>query len=561
MQALTATSQGNGAMMRCMLSPGHIPCLNVACPANRTADEWPPAILVKGRMTLRTARRLSHLAIVSIVCTSCGGGARTTKQGAAAAVRSPGAVATPAIEASACAPKACAHGLHVALSPPLVLDRPYSLEVSADGESVACVVTPHRPSDRCDAAARAAVVRCSRPGIVERELRDCDLLTAMSFLQGPEHVRVGLSLDATTIVVRELTPTYERAPPNGAGCDDGCVSAGEHLALPLQLPATSHQPGTGWVDGAEAEALLKPWAASRELPGAPDPADLGRRSARLTLNGVEVSDYNGGSGRWATFQDARVHLARGGCDAERFSLEGGKESLIHGLKLERNNRNVVALLEAVWVTEPGLDELAAARMLVQQASTAEAAVAGAEILGTALPVQPDHPGRPRGSRRAFWDQRALASASVAEPRLVNEPGAPWAGLVTAPIPPPVRLTSGGRWELWEVRFAARLGGGMLAAYDVRNDRTRWVFGTEIDDDDATPGRTRRFDLLAFEGDLVLVRTREAGHQSLWALDLARGLTRQVMARPDATFRRAAKGIIVIRTSDVERRVSLSELSP
>jgi len=509
-------------------------------------------------MTLRTVRRVFHLAIVSVVYISCRGGARPTALRAPADARSTDGVATPAIEANRCTPKACAPGLHVALSPPLVLDRPYSLEVSADGDSVVCVVTPQRPSDRCDAAARAAVVHCSKPGIVEGELRDCDRLTGMSFLQGPAHVRVALSLDATTLVARELTPTYE----HGAGCDDGCVSAGERLALPLQLPATSRQPRTGWVSGAKAEALLQPWATCRALPGAPDPADIGSdRSARPTLNGVEVSEYSGGSGRWATFQDTRVHLARGGCDAERFSLAGGAELQIQSLKLEPESRNAVALLDAVWVKDAGLDELAAARLLVQQASTAGASVAGAGLLGAALPVQPAHPGRPQGSRRAFWDPPALASASVAEPMLADEAGAPWAGVVTAPIPSPVRLASGGRWQLWEVRFATRLGGGLLAAYDVRNDRTRWVFGAEIDDGATPSGRARPFDVLAFEGDLVLVRTREADHQFLWALDLARGVTRQVMAGPDATFRRAAKGIIVIRTSDGERRVSLSELSP
>jgi hypothetical protein len=263
--------------------------------------------------------------------------------------------------------------------------------------------------------------------------------------------------------------------------------------------------------------------------------------ARRTPTGVEVSDYDAGSGRWATFEETHVHLARGGCDTERFSLQGGKASLIQGLKIDPGGRfgDIVALLDAVWVSEPANDDLAAARMLVQDASGMESVASGQGLPGTALPVQPDHAGRPHGSPRAFWDKHALSSASVAPSRLVDEAGEPRAGLVTAPIPAPIPLASRGRWELWEVRLATRLGGGLLAVYDVANDRTRWVLGTELDAGTPIAGGGSHFELLVFDGDLLVVRTHDGGDQALWAIDLARGLTRAVAPGQPETFRHAA----------------------
>lgn len=502
---------------------------------------------------------------VLISSTSCAGGMTTSRNEPAAQPSTPAPTdVTPqrGVDAPACASAGCTDGLHVAVSPPLLLDRPYAFAMIVDGAPVNCTVAPRpTPLDRCDAVAEASMVHCSRQDLVSFTLRGCVFLEEIAFPERPVQVNVELTLDRAPVAARTWSPAYTREHANAPGCR-GCVAAHARLPLPVQVSTKPRLPRDGWVEGAQADTLLAPWSRCSELPRAGEPGDGASRMVRSTLNGVEVSDYSAGSGRWATFLETRYYLARGGCDTRQLDLEGGKESPIHWLHAQsaaQSFGDIAALLEAVWVEDAGLDELAAARMLVQQASETEPSTTGADLLGAVLPVQPDHPGRPHGSPRALWDAGALASANVAQPRHTNETGQPLAGLVTAALPAPVKLRSAGRWELWEIRFAERLGGGLLAAYDVREQRTRWVLGTEIDDG-ALPGRSRRFELLAFEGDLVLVRTREGAYQRLWAIELARGVTREVAPGQDATFHRAGASVIV-RTRGNERRVSLAELTP
>ncbi len=338
-----------------------------------------------------------------------------------------------------------------------------------------------------------------------------------------------------------------------AGCAPPSGAPGQSTAARAIEPGASG-PRHAWVNGAGARELVEPWSRCAELDDfLADPSDAYDLYARSTLDGVEMSRYSGGSGRAAVFEDQRIHLSRGGCDASVYSLEGGKESLISGVRFVRGidqASDAAGLAGALLVVDPGSAELAAARMLLSGRDADEAS-----------PIQPDHPGRPRGSPAALWTRDVIAAAGIETPWFEDESGGKLDGVLTSRLRDPVRLAARGRWEIWEVRFRARLGGGVLAAYDRRADRTRWILGTEID----TPRRPMRspgrFDLLSFERDLLLVRTRLDESQFLRAIDLERGVARQVAGGREVTFRRDGAVVIIRESGGAERGIPLAELRP
>jgi hypothetical protein len=223
------------------------------------------------------------------------------------------------------------------------------------------------------------------------------------------------------------------------------------------------------------------------------------------------------------------------------------------------------LVEATIVSSPGTDQLAAARMLVQlsREDLAEPMTPGLPTgsLGPPWPIQPDHPGQPHGSPPALWLPSALAAASVVKPWLKNEAGESFDAIRTWRIRDPVPLASRGRWQVWELRFRFRLGGGLVAVYDRRSNRHRWIWGTEYDNGFFGRFELSHFDILLLEGDLLLLRNRFEGRAFLWAADLARGVVRQVGAGDNATFRRVAQGIAVSSDAEPTRVLPLSALRP
>jgi hypothetical protein len=146
-------------------------------------------------------------------------------------------------------------------------------------------------------------------------------------------------------------------------------------------------------------------------------------------------------------------------------------------------------------------------------------------------VQPAHPGKPAGSPATVWSPAALAAAGVTadligEPDEVDAAGKPVTAdaVLAAAVRAPSPLRTAGRWQLWELRFRARLGGGLLAVYDRQRDEHRWLWGTELDT------TASHFEVLAFRDGLAVVRTTIEQDETVWLLDVARGVTRPLERR-------------------------------
>lgn len=322
----------------------------------------------------------------------------------------------------------------------------------------------------------------------------------------------------------------------------GVLGAWLASAISALCPSVAHAdrapppPRLGaWVTGARAKALLRPWAGCPQLTDHVAPGEETGEQVRARTAGrdVDVERYSAGSGRWATGGALTLRLARGSCKAVGFSDHGGKESLLSWVWLSAIDATsslavVASLAGAVLVGDPDAaarPELAAARLLVElmrpepMPHSPADAVAPPPLLAPAWPVQPVHRGKPRASPTTLWAAAALTVTGVGELVSEDQPAeAILAGAVRAPSP----LRSDGRWQLWELRFRARLGGGLLAVYDRERDEHRWLWATQLDTAVAS-----HFDVLSFRGGLAIVRTRLDQDEEVWVIDVARGVARKL----------------------------------
>jgi hypothetical protein len=327
------------------------------------------------------------------------------------------------------------------------------------------------------------------------------------------------------------------------------------LACVARGPSAGAAP---WIRGEAADELLRPWSACDALAGAVAPLETGETlSVRKTPGGVDVNRYGAGSGRWATASETTLRLSCGSCAAIGFSLVGGKESLHASLTLIALSgaatpalAQIADLASAEVVANADRPELAAARILIQL--DGEPPPASAELLGPAAPIQPEHPGLPRGAGASVWSTAMRASAGLGPPAR-GEDSEPEATFVW-PLRAPVALMTAGRWQLWEMRFRARLGGGLLAVYDRQSRRHRWLLATEADN--RTPSH---FEVLHFRGDLLLVRTRLDAIESLWAIDVRRGVVRPVQR--GGAFRIVPRGVELTGELGEVSTLPFSELTP
>lgn len=350
-------------------------------------------------------------------------------------------------------------------------------------------------------------------------------------------------------------------------------------AVSSAASARSFRGHNGWLTIAQGMGPLKRWVSCDELSALPgvQPEKSGLASERVAVrsnrDGLDVCSERSGTGRWAYRVVTVFRLRRRACAAAGFVIEGGAESLIGGLRRFRIGNapgpswtNLPGVDEPTVVSSPDAGELAAARILVQLAREDEGEPSPPRtpakgMLAQPWPIQPEHAGRPRGSPAAQWSLAALRAAGVAKPWLKNEDDEAFEAIYTWPVREPVPFATRGRWQLWEHRFGFRRGGGVLAVYDPRADRHRWIWATEYDNRQRMDSPANHFDVLLFEGDLLLVRNVFDDRQYLWAIDVARGVTRQVAVGEEATFRLLAGGVAVRREGGRESVVALSSLRP
>ena len=345
----------------------------------------------------------------------------------------------------------------------------------------------------------------------------------------------------------------------------------------LTLPAPGRA-APEWSRGKAARALLAPWhecVSYDEIVGAADHDDVAL-TVRAVDGTVEVRQTFAGNGRWGILSDARFRLDRGGCGYRGYDLGGLKEYVRMRVYPIEDPAPAAPARPALppWVTllRPRIDDpaFAAARLVAACEGPSrpceyerDTTSPPGERLPPLFPLQPEHPGRPRGSPTAHWTLADLAGAGV--PSLAEDEDdegggrGPPAAVLIGPVRAPSRLAVLGDLELWELRYRARNGGGLLAIYDKRRDRHRWVFATEGDwPPDPPPGRgpssasaQGHFKVIAFEPELVLVATRFEEHQNyLFAIDPRAGTARPVVVPwHDVDYRRVPGGVAVTPLDD------------
>lgn len=302
-------------------------------------------------------------------------------------------------------------------------------------------------------------------------------------------------------------------------------------AEPARAGRARPAPAPGaWLEDGKAQALLRPWSKCPQLTELLAEGDGETVRARKVGRDVDLERYSAGSGRWATAGATILRLRRDSCKASGFTEQGGKESLLSWIWL-RGIDGATTSLEAVAelatarvITDPDRAELAAARMLIELVRVPEPTATGV-LLAPAWPVQATHPGRPKQSPATLWSPAALQAIGLSAEALSTEAEQPASAILAGAVRAPSVLATHGRWQLWELRFRARLGGGLLAVYDRERDQHRWLWASERDT--ALP---RHFDVLAFCGDLAVVRSRLDDEEEVWAIDVARGITRRLARR-------------------------------
>jgi hypothetical protein len=251
--------------------------------------------------------------------------------------------------------------------------------------------------------------------------------------------------------------------------------------------------------------------------------------ARTTPYGAEAFIYSEGSGRDAYGSYLTLRLEKGSCIAQGFETEGPKEWLDSGLHRAARGGAMLPTLQQVaeWsdsllVQDDARPELAAARLLTQ--------LTAREAEGPRRwPAQPEHPGRPRGSPAAIWTPEMLRAAGVERPWLHSDGGTRFDGIHHGRVREPRLLAQKGDFEIWELRFRARNGGGLVAVYDRARDRHRWLWGTH-GDWPKWDGRgaldAKSFTVEKFEGDKLVLRTEFERVVTRVAIDLRSGAIRE-----------------------------------
>lgn len=350
-------------------------------------------------------------------------------------------------------------------------------------------------------------------------------------------------------------------------CVGACVGLVSLAAVHADRRVAAPRLGA-WLEGAKATALLRPWAGCTSLIDHVAPGeDTGEQvRARAAGSDVDVERYSAGSGRWATGGATTLRLTRGSCEAVGFSDRGGKESLLSwawllGVNAKPTLESAAALADAVLVADPDAaarPELAAAHLLVELMraegpQSTPAPGAPQPLFAAAWPVRAVHRGKPRPSPATLWAPAALVTTGVGA--LTSEESAPPDAILAGAVRAASPLRSDGRWQLWELRFRARLGGGLLAVYDRQRDEHRWLWGTQLDT--AVAGH---FDVLTFRDGLAIVRTRVDQDEELWAIDVVRGVSRRLLRH--GSFKWIAnRGLEVTSESDDRELIPLAQLRP
>lgn len=370
--------------------------------------------------------------------------------------------------------------------------------------------------------------------------------------------------------------------------------------LPLSLGAQAGKDrAVKWRTSDAARALLLPWQHCAELPEllrgwfgvagqdrSEPPDDI---AARPIPAGLEVSYWGDSNGRWGQARFGKFRMERSSCAGFGYTAWGLKEQLhfeVYRIGLGGHvptpkeeidalvghaptpietrghalpSLEEVAALGGVPLAQPDDRALAAGRLYVHCAGEPDNCHYGRKqdepsgVLAAPLfPAQPEYPGQPIGSPKALWTSDAMARAGVYLPK--SQDGTTADAVMAGPLRQPWLLTSMGRFELWEIRFRARNGGGLLAIYDKIRDRHRWIFATEGDWQEGAfhPSGERlqpmcqgHFHIISFDEKLILLDTFFENRHYLFALDPQAGIARPVMAPSRQTnFRRVGDGIEV-----------------
>jgi len=304
-----------------------------------------------------------------------------------------------------------------------------------------------------------------------------------------------------------------------------------------------------WRSDKAARKLLRPWRQCGDVMKlVTDEADgFGDEiSTRSTSAGVELEVSNIGSGAWATASARTFHLVRGSCAAVGYSSYHAAMYPLYGIQPLALGGHPLPSLEEVremWGSPRArIDDVAyaAARLYVQCGSdngnVCDVHSEAGKLLGTAQPAQR---GRPRGSPAGFWTPADLERVGVGKLSPEDDSGAtqPPAALVTGDIGAPWLLRRSGRFELWELRFQARLGGGLLAVYDRQRDEHRWVVASMQDlqepeffppGDHIEPKCQGHFHILSFTDREVVIEIQLHGDsKQRFAIDLHTGIVRGI----------------------------------
>ena len=168
-------------------------------------------------------------------------------------------------------------------------------------------------------------------------------------------------------------------------------------------------------------------------------------------------------------------------------------------------------------------------------------------------MQAVHRGKPRPSPATLWAPAALVPIGFGE--LPSDEDKPAHAILAGAVRAATLLRTDGRWQLWELRFRARLGGGLLAAYDRERDEHRWLWATQLD-----TAVTAHFDVLSFRDGLAVIRTRAEQDEEVWVIDVARGLSRRLL-RPGPFTWIANAGLEAASDDDGRELIPLAQLRP
>lgn len=366
--------------------------------------------------------------------------------------------------------------------------------------------------------------------------------------------------------------------------------------LGASATAYADHPDNNWLPGKAGMALLKPWLPCAFIrkrmkdgvisvagASAYRPVDelMEQVKARRTTHGVEIHAYEYGHGRWAYNRDDIIAIERGGCNGIAISVEGARSSLLRRVQIlafgtarlpsfaaaatrlgavvaDANDPRVAAARIAIGSIERQVVQRNVVQRNVDD-DTKSAAPEESGLLARAEPREPDQAGPPRGCRPTLWTFNELKRVGVPNPRRANAQGERFAAILVDEVRSPSLLRRVDDVELWELRHGFLQGGGLLALYNRKTDRSRWIFSAAEDPDDVKSGFEYKlgddhFKIIATNGDLgvLLVDTTFSsfiGHD-LYAIDLSTATLHKIRGAAagtggrDPTFRAVNDGIQV-----------------